>query len=287
MPGEPTWSCPPMRDAGLVADAPNFPQGLNLRTASNAGEAVFGLDVLDRLIQDLKLAAKVRRTERAWGPGVLGCAMWMDDPELIEVLGQMANACVVVTKQSRRRYDDARTDALKTLATSTGLAQEAYHELSELAPLVDGSPGMVGPWHRAWDDNEIGAVREVGFRKLGNHLVPIVHAKIMLLGQMYWTDEHPSGHVMDVIGFRPQRLWIGSANFTKSSRASLEMGMWTIDPGMLAAARQWLLSLIAISEPLGTGSDSMQPELVPVEYDHDAMVEYMREVAAYSDWDED
>jgi hypothetical protein len=231
VPGEPTWSCPPMRDAGLVADAPNFPQGLNLRTASNAGEAVFGLDVLDRLIQDLKLAATVRRTERAWGPGVLGCAMWMDDPELIEVLGQMANACVVVTKQSRRRYDDARTDALKTLATSTGLAQEAYHELSELAPLVDGSPGMVGPWHRAWDDNEIGAVREVGFRKLGNHLVPIVHAKIMLLGQMYWTDEHPLGHVMDVIGFRPQRLWIGSANFTKSSRASLGDGHVDHRPG--------------------------------------------------------
>jgi hypothetical protein len=64
------------------------------------------------------------------------------------------------------------------------------------------------------------------------------------------------------------------------------MGMWTTDADMLAAARQWLLSLIAISEPLGTGSDSMQPELVPVEYDHDAMVEYMREVAAYSDWDE-
>ena len=287
MSGEPTWSCPPVRDAGLVADAPNFPQALNLRTASNAGEAVFGLNVLDRLIEDLKLAAHAQRTDRAWGPGVLGCAMWMDDPELIDVLAQMANACVVVTKQPRRRYDDARTDALKALASSTGLAQQAYHELSELAPLVGGSPVVVGPWHRAWDDNEIGAVREVGFRKVGNHLVPIVHAKIMLLGQMYWTDEHPSGHVMDVIGFRPQRLWIGSANFTKSSRASLEMGMWTTDPGMLAAARQWLLSLVAISEPLGTGSDSMQPEFVPVEYDHDAMVDYMREVAAYSDWDED
>ena len=37
---------------------------------------------------------------------------------------------------------------------------------------------------------------------------------------------------------------------------------------------------MAISEPLGTGSDSMQPELLPVDYDHDAMVEYMREAAA-------
>jgi len=276
-----------MRDPCPVADAPSFPPGLNLRTASAAGDAVFGLDVLDRLVHELRAAAQARRTERAWGPGVLGCSMWMDDPELIEVLGQMANACVVVTKQPRWRYDGARTEPLKALASSNGLAQQAYHELSELAPLVDGNPVVVGPWHRDWDDNNIGAVREVGFRKVGNHLVPIVHAKIMLLGQMYWTDEHPSGHVMDIIGFRPQRLWIGSANFTKSSRSSLEMGMWTTDPDMLAAARQWLLSLVAISEPLGTGSDSMQPELVPVEYDHDAMVEYMREAAAYSEWDDD
>lgn len=248
---------------------------------------MFGLDILGRLVDELRAAAQVRRTERAWGPGVLGCSMWMDDPELIEVLGQMANACVVVTKQPRWRYDGARADALKALASSNGLAQQAYHELSELAPPVDGNRVIVGPWHRDWADNEIGAVREVGFRKVGNHLVPIVHAKIMLLGQMYWTDEHPSGHVMDVIGFRPERLWIGSANFTKSSRSSLEMGMWTTDPDMLTAARQWLLSLVAISEPLGAGSDSMQPELVPVEYDHDAMVEYMREAAAYSEWDED
>ncbi|HEY0889450.1 MAG TPA: hypothetical protein VGE38_07560 [Nocardioides sp.] len=270
-----------------MADAPSFPPGLNLRTASATGDAVFGLDILGRLVDELRAAAQVRRTERAWGPGVLGCSMWMDDPELIEVLGQMANACVVVTKQPRWRYDGARADALKALASSNGLAQQAYHELSELAPPVDGNRVIVGPWHRDWADNEIGAVREVGFRKVGNHLVPIVHAKIMLLGQMYWTDEHPSGHVMDVIGFRPERLWIGSANFTKSSRSSLEMGMWTTDPDMLTAARQWLLSLVAISEPLGAGSDSMQPELVPVEYDHDAMVEYMREAAAYSEWDED
>lgn len=287
MAGEPSWSCPAVRDAGLVAGAPSFPQGLNLQTASSGGEAVFGLNVLDLLIQDLKIAAQARRTERAWGPGVLGCSMWMDDPELIEVLGQMANACVVVTKQPRRRYDDPRTDPLKAFASSTGLAQQAYHELLELAPPVDGNPVVVGPWHGAWDDNEIGAVREVGFRRVGNHLVPIVHAKIMLLGQMYWTDEHPSGHVADVIGFRPERLWIGSANFTKSSRASLEMGMWTADPSLLAAARGWLLSLVAISEPLGTGSDSMQPEFVPVEYDHDAMVGYMREAAAYSEWNEE
>lgn len=271
-----------------MTDLPSsFPEGLNRLVTSGVGDAVFGLNVLDRLVRELETAASERRTERAWGPAVLGCAMWMDDPELLDVLRKMANACVVVTKQPRRKYARPETEALKALASTTGLAQGAYPELSELAAPRDGKPIVVGPWSRDWDDSEIHAVREVGFRKVGNRLVPIVHAKVMLLGQMFWTDEHPSGHVADIIGFRPQRLWIGSANFTKSSRSSLEMGLWTSDPELLAAARDWLLSLIAISEPLGTGSDSLEPELVPIEYDHDAIIEYLREVRSWPDVDDE
>ena len=65
------------------------------------------------------------------------------------------------------------------------------------------------------------------------------------------------------------------------------MGLWTSDPELLAAARDWLLSLIAISEPLGTGSDSLEPELVPIEYDHDAIIEYLREVRSWPDVDDE
>jgi len=87
-------------------------------------------------------------------------------------------------------------------------------------------------------------VREVGFRRRDDHsLVPIVHAKILLLGTMMWTDEHPSGHVDDHIWFEPECLWVGSANFTRSSRRSLEMGLWTSEPKLLTAARQFLTSL--------------------------------------------
>lgn len=266
-----------------MPDQPStFPDGLNRRVLSPVGDAVFGLNVLDRLVRELDSAAAARRTERAWGPGVLGCAMWMDDPELLEVLGRMANACVVVTKQARGKYERPETEALRALAASNGLAQSAYHELSELAPPQDGKPVVVGPGSQAWNDNEIGAVREVGFRRIGDRLVPIVHAKIMLLGQMFWTDEHPSGHFADIIGFRPQRLWLGSANFTRSSRSSLEMGMWTSDPELVAAARTWLLSLISISEPLGVGSDLLDPELLPVEYDDDAMRAYLYESGRWS-----
>jgi hypothetical protein len=204
--------------------------------------------------------------------------MWMDDPELIKVLKQMSNVCIVVTKQPHRRYADPRTDALKELARSNGLMQSAYSELFDLAPSTDGKPERIDPYHPAWYDNEIPAVREVGFRKMGDHLVPIVHAKILLLGQMHWHDEHPTGHITDIHWFRPERLWIGSANFTRSSRESLEMGMWTTDQDLMTAARQWLLSLVAISEPLGAGPDSLTPEFLPVEYDNDAFFEYLRDI---------
>lgn len=258
---------------------PAFPAGMNKMIEHASGEAVFGLNVLDKLVAGLEQAAAAPRTSRSWGPGVLGCAMWMDDPALLAVLGRMANACVVVRKQSRARWNEQDTEPLKHLAASTGLAQQAFPELSELAPRRDGTPAVVGPFDSAWDDNVIDSVREVGFRRVGegNRLVPIVHAKLMLVGEMWWHDEHPADGVEDMIGFRPTRLWVGSANFTKSSRSSLEMGMWTTDPAMLAAARGWLLSLVEMSEPVGAGPDDLEPELFPVEYDEDGIREYLAE----------
>ena len=248
------------------------------KVISRAGsvQAAFGRNVLDALVVPLREATHRPRTERNWGPGVLGCAMWMDDPELIDVLAKMANACVVITKQQQKKYGDAKFRRLESLARSSGLAHAAYPELDELAPSVDGRARVVGPYGSA-SDADIGAVRELGFRRVGQRLVPIVHAKILLLGSMGWTDEHPSGHVVDQLFFVPERLWIGSANFTSSSRHSLEMGVWTTDPVLLRTARRWLLGLVAQSEPLRSPSDDLHPELLPVEYDNEAFAEYLRE----------
>jgi hypothetical protein len=207
----------------------------------------------------------------------------MDDPELLAVIGQMANACVVVTKQARNKYNQESGKQLRALASNNGLMQSAYWELSELVPT--DQPRLVGPSWSGPDTAQIGAVREVGYRKVDNHLVPIVHAKMLLLGQMGWTDEDPVGGVADYSYFIPECVWIGSANFTKSSRKSLEMGMWTSDPSLLAAARTWLLTLISISEPFGASADDPSPELLPVEYDEAAMIDAMHEL--WDDSDDD
>lgn len=263
---------------GAVTEQPTFPPRLDLVAQHAAGQVYFGPDVLKNLVAELARAAALPRSSRSWGPGVLGCAMWMDDPDLMAALAQMANSCIVVTKQPHYKHRGDKTAALHRLANESGLAQDAFPELAELAPHVDGQPLALGPHGSSGTEHVISGVREVGFRKVGERLVPIVHAKILLLGDMFWTDEHPSGYPGDYIGFVPRNLWIGSANFTRSSRLSMEMGMWTTDPALLEAARTWLLRLIALSEPLAVGADDMAPELLPVEYDDAAIIEYLREI---------
>jgi hypothetical protein len=203
----------------------------------------------------------------------------MDDAELMQVLGRMANVCIVVRKHTKKELDRPKVKPLWELAESSGLAHAAYYELGGYAPREGNGPLIVGPGTPDWtEETRIGAVREVGFRKVGDPPAPpIVHAKMALLGRMHWTDEHPTGAVVDEDFFIPERLWIGSANFTKASRSSLEMGLWTDDSALIDGARRFLLGLIALSEPLGTGPDTLNPELLPVEYDHEAMVEAMVE----------
>lgn len=207
--------------------------------------------------------------------------MWMDDSELIDVLSRMSNLCIVVTKQTSRELGRPKADRVKQLAAQTGLMQAAFPELGELSAKVNGSPRVVGPLTPDWTQEQlIHGVRELGYRKSGGRLVPIVHAKILLLGRMMWSDEDSSGYMVDEHFFVPRRLWVGSANFTGSSRRSYEMGLWTEDPDLLHAARRFLLKLVALSEPLGLGPDVPDPEFAPVEYDEAAMFEYLAEMRA-------
>lgn len=262
---------------------PDFDQVLR---AGDDSAAFFGRDVLRGLTEGIGEEQELRAangSDRRWGTAVLGCAMWMDDPQLLAVLQRCESSCVVVTKQPRDKRTESRYAPLRAFAANAqGLAQAAFPELAELAPTQNGRPVVVGP-HTPRLDGDIPAVRELGFRRVDNRLVPIVHAKIALVGHMRWTDEHPSGYLVDEIYFEPRRLWVGSANFTASSRRSLEMGMWTFDASLLRAARRFLLGLIAASEPLGTAEDTLTPELVPVDYDDAAMLEYLRETGPYVD----
>jgi hypothetical protein len=116
------------------------------------------------------------------------------------------------------------------------------------------------------------ALRTIGYRKAGDRLVPILHTKMVLLGQLWWHDEDEFGSA-DVTGFRPQRLWLASANGTASSRANLEFGIWVTDPVLLREATSFLAGLMSHSEDLDPDAPAMEPDMVEPDYDDAAFAE--------------
>jgi hypothetical protein len=239
----------------------------------------FGRDVLRGLVDGIDDFIELReprwRQFRSLGPALLGSAMWIDDEDLIERLEALTAACIVVTKQDRGPRKLEKLARLRDLNERTsGMPIRAFPELGGLVPKVDGKPALVDP-SSPFDDFVVPTVRTLGFRKQGN--VPIVHAKLALLGQLWWHDEGPLGHVEDVIGFTPRRLWISSANFTRSSRSSLEFGYWTEEPELMNGAARFLVNLMRLSEDLDPEADSPDPVLAPVDFDDGAMAEALAE----------
>jgi hypothetical protein len=123
-------------------------------------------------------------------------------------------------------------------------------------------------------------IRTLGYRRRGKVPPPIIHAKLAVLGHLWWHDEGPVG-VEDVVGFTPRRLWVSSANFTRSSRRSLEFGYWTEDPALVRGAERFLVGAMRYSEGLDPEADAFEPDLAHVEFDDAAMAEALRD-----SWDE-
>jgi hypothetical protein len=252
--------------------------------------AYFGTNVLKGLVDGIDDFVHERQQRwcqfRSLGPVLLGSAMWIDDELLIDKLAELAAACVVITKQGRGHRKLEPLAALNERAP--GIPVRAFAELTELAPKVNGKPLVVGP-NGPTNDQVISTIRTVGFRRTkgsSQELPPILHAKLALLGNFWWHDEGPLGHVDDVIGFSARRLWISSANFTISSRRSLEFGYWTEDPALIRGAERFLVKLMRSSESVDPESDSFSPELEDVEYDQMAMAEAWAAMHDDDEWDE-
>lgn len=265
-----------------------FPVG-----SQEGNHAFFGRNVLRGLtdgIDDFVKQGQSRwRRHRSIGPMLLGSAMWIDDEELIQKLQQLSAACIVVTKQGRKPKDLKKLQPLAALNELTpGVPNRAFSALSGLAPRINGQPTVVGPCSPVYDGT-VPTIRMIGFRRMGDQ-VPIVHAKLALLGHLWWHDEDAEGGVSDVIGFEGQRLWVSSANFTNRSRRSLEFGYWTEDEALVQGVQRFLVKLLRSSEGLDPQADSFNPELAPVDYDEVAMSEAWAELSwedAYEEPDED
>jgi hypothetical protein len=237
--------------------------------------AFFGQNVLQGLVDGIKdfrheRQARWRRgSYRIGGPVLLGCSPWVSDPALLTAIKALP-ACVVISKQPRTPGDTVMFQRLRQINKSTnGILVRA---LSGLAPKVDGRPLVVGPYEPIVDpDLELPTFRTIGYRKTGGRLPPHAHAKLALLGNICWTDEDPGDP--DHIWFNAKRLWVSSANFTFPSRSSLEFGYWTENPELVAGVKRFLVTLIEASEDLDAIADTPDPDLVEVEFDHQAMAE--------------
>lgn len=244
---------------------------------ADGNRAYFGRDVLRGLVEGIDEFINLRqerwRTTHSLGPLLLGSALWIDDYELIDKIAELkGGACIVIPKHTRSATDLFKLRNLQAVNDRTpGLPTGAFAGLDELAPRVDGGPAIIGPYDEL-GRTVVPTIRTIGYRKLVS-VPPFIHAKLALLGQLWWTDEHPSGYPMDQLGFTPQRLWISSANFTFASRRHLEFGYWSEDRALMEGAQRFLLQLVAHSEALDPDTDALDPEMAPVEFDDAAMRE--------------
>lgn len=269
---------------------PSFPWGFDASFSfgpDNRWSGYFGRDVLRGLISGIDEfhAAKAReRRFRILGSALLGAFMWLDDPELVQRIADFPYACIVITKQPRDPRHQARLNRLQGLLEhSAGFPATALPELEHLVQREDGQAPIVGPYSPR-PEIMLPALRTIGYRRTGNGLVPILHTKLALLGEVWWHDEDEFGHVTDVIGFRPQRLWVASANGTASSRRNLECGFWLHDSALLREAQNFLTGLLRHSEDFDPDANTLEPDLVEPDYDDAAFAEA---AASMREWDDD
>jgi hypothetical protein len=248
---------------------------------AEGNRAWFGRNVLQGLIDGIddfvheRQPRWERRSHRVGAPVMLGCSPWVSDDKLLEAIEALPGACIVISKHPHTPGGEAGAQRLREINHRTnGIELRALSALGDMASKVGGRPRTVGPYDRIHDeDATVSTFRTIGFRKTGRQRPPIAHAKLALLGNICWTDEHPAGGVDDYVWFSPRRLWVSSANFTYGSRRSLEFGHWTEDAHLVRAVERFLVGLIGASEDVDSVAGDVDPELARVDYDDVAMAE--------------
>ncbi len=246
--------------------------------------AFFGLNVLQGLVEGVDDFINERQPRwqepyRSLEPAMLGSTRWIDDEDLLDKIHELSAACILISKQGRKRSDEKLKQLAELNEHGPGMPVQAFSALSGLAPKENGEPAIVGPWTPPYEE-PFPTIRTVGFRKSRqNDSPPILHAKLALLGHLWWYEQDIEGYTLEGLAFEAKRLWTSSANFTGSSRRNMEFGYWTEDSGLLQGAERFLVKLMGSSEALDPESDLFEPELVPFEFDDEAMREASRALA--------
>lgn len=288
-----------------VIAAADYPQGMRAQreddgfpgVANNrfpVGEegnsALFGRDVLRGLVRGIEDFVEARQERwrpphRPVAPTMIACSPWLNDDELLAIVAALPSACIVIGKHPRAQLEHEEFKRLLAInEEAPGFELRTLVDLADLAPKVGSEPLVVGPGTPVNESHTISTVRTIGHRKSNmDRRPPHAHAKLALLGHTWSGEAELFGYTEEFQDFTPMRLWMSSANFTNSSRRSLEWGFWTEIPELLAGAARFLIELIGASEELDALHDEANPELAPYEFDDDAMAEYLADL----DWDDD
>lgn len=123
-------------------------------------------------------------------------------------------------------------------------------------------------------------MRVYGWIKQPKISKPLLHTKLLVLGELQWWTLYPDGAPeFEELHFVPQQVWCGSANWSNTSRLHHEMGLLCNDQQLLDQATDYLMMLIAQSEPTTSGCAGPEPSFVYVDYpepDPDQIAEIRR-----------
>jgi hypothetical protein len=259
-------------------ERPSFPPAFDIRVTFGPDGSLsgrFGTGVLDEMIagiDEFQEAVTARPSRHSLGAAMLGAFAWLDDDRLLECIASYPYACVTFTKQPRPFPPHKLTRLQEVLDRGRGFPAAALRGLETLMPLDDlGQPQLVGPYSPQLN-HMFSPLRTLGHRKVGGMLVPLLHAKLMLLGELTWMEDEEFG-LDDITRFQPRKLWIGSANGTFSSRFNLEIGCWQTQTELLSSAQDFLVQILANSEDLDPDANTMKPGQAEPDYDDAAMAE--------------
>lgn len=216
-PGQPRPALPPRRSLAGVPGG-EFQDDLYLDfdvplSAEPGNRAFFGRNVLQGLIDGIDDFVQARQPRwerdsyRVGAPVLLGCSPWVNDDKLVAAIEGLSGACIVINKHPRTAGGSAGAERLRDVNERTnGIELRTLTGLGDIAPKQGGQPRVIGPYDTMHDEGAcVSTFRTMGFRKTRRNRPPIAHAKLALLGNICWTDEHPTGHIVETVWFSPRR----------------------------------------------------------------------------------
>lgn len=238
---------------------------------TGTSRVTFGGGVIDDLVAGLYAHGEsVRR------PVVLGCVPWLTSTAVARALCDQEAVCIVVDKKGTDDTAGRMYPAVRHIDRRARPIDQSYLAgFDVVSTRVNSQPRVVDMSEFPHDD-AFGPVRVAGW--YGEE--PLLHAKLAVCCDAYFGEDEwgrESG------GLRPICSWVGSANWTVKASKHLETGAWIHDRSFSDTALDFVLSLIGISEPLGSQMVCPDPEYAEVDLDVDAIGDY---VAQFGRWGE-